>query len=196
MATSILDRRSFGSRAPTVALRLAGSDEGHMVRRLAALDDQPALEGPVLLALVDGEAVAALSLHDRRVVANPFLFTRDLVQLLRLRAEHIAGPDPRRGRHGCCAAPPDPAIRRYPGRGSSCNPPSPPSACTPCRRGTLFDLALDGRGLCRLIAFVSRRQPRRDQVDLHAEADVRDRLALLLRNALNLDSVGNADLRV
>ena len=100
MATSILDRRSFGSPAPTVALRLAGSDEAHMVRRLAALDDAPPLEGPVLLAFVDGEPVAALSLLDQRVVANPFLFTRDLVDLLRLRAEHISGPGPgpRRGR--------------------------------------------------------------------------------------------------
>jgi hypothetical protein len=40
-----------------------------------------------------------MSLDDRRVIANPFLETRGLVQLLRLRAEHIAGPDPRRGRH-------------------------------------------------------------------------------------------------
>ncbi len=94
MAISMLGRRSSGSPAPTVALRLAGSDEAHMVRRLAALDDAPTLEGPVLLALVDGEPVAALSLVDRRVVANPFLFTRDLVDLLRLRAEHISGPGP------------------------------------------------------------------------------------------------------
>ena len=99
MATSILGRRSSGSPAPTVALRLAGSDEALVVRRLAALDDAPALQGPVLLALVDGEAVAALSLLDRRVVANPFLFTRELVDLLRLRADHISGPgpEPRRG---------------------------------------------------------------------------------------------------
>lgn len=92
MATSILRGRSFGPPARTVALRLAGSDEAHMVRRLAALDDAPALKGPVLLALVDGEPVAALSLVDRRVVANPFLLTRDVVDLLRLRAEHISGP--------------------------------------------------------------------------------------------------------
>jgi hypothetical protein len=84
--------------APTVALRMAERDEAAVVRRLAALDDAPALEGPVLLAISDGEAVAALSMLDRRVVANPFLCTRDLVQLLRMRAEHIAGrgPGPRR----------------------------------------------------------------------------------------------------
>ena len=98
MATSMLGKWSLDSVTPAVALRIAERDEAAAVRRLAALDDAPALEGPVLLALMDGEAVAAISLIDRRVVANPFLGTRDLVQLLRLRAEHIAGPDPRRSR--------------------------------------------------------------------------------------------------
>jgi hypothetical protein len=98
MADSMLGRWSSDSVAPTVALRMAEGDEAPVVRRLAALDDAPAPQGPVLLALLDGEAVAALSMLDRRVVANPFLSTRDVVDLLRLRAEHIAGPGPRRGR--------------------------------------------------------------------------------------------------
>ena len=99
MAATPLHRWSPGSESHTVALRVAESDEAAAVRRLAALDDQPALEGPVLMALLDGEVEAAISLRDRRVIANPFLVTRDLVQLLRVRAEHIAGPGPRRGRH-------------------------------------------------------------------------------------------------
>jgi len=94
VTTSMIGKWSSDSVAPTVALRMAEHDEAPAVRRLAALDDAPALEGPVLLAITDGEAVAAISLLDRRVVANPFLSTRDLVQLLRLRAEHIAGPRP------------------------------------------------------------------------------------------------------
>ncbi len=100
MTTSMIGRWSSDSVAPTVALRMAERDEAAMVRRLAALDDAPALEGPVLIALSDGEAVAAISMLDRRVVANPFMPTRDLVQLLRVRADHIAGPGsgPRRGR--------------------------------------------------------------------------------------------------
>jgi hypothetical protein len=93
MATSLLCRRWFESAEPTVALRLAGTDEANMVRRLAALDDAPPLEGPVLLALVDGEPVAARSLADGRVVANPFVYTRELVELLRIRAENISGPE-------------------------------------------------------------------------------------------------------
>jgi ribosomal protein L10 len=80
-------------------LRTAQSDEAHVVRRLAALDDAPALEGPVLLAVMDGEPVAAISLVDRRVVANPFVPTGDVVELLRVRADHIHGPDPSSRRH-------------------------------------------------------------------------------------------------
>lgn len=81
-----------------VALRLAGPDEAQVVRRLASLDDAPALTGQVLLALVDGQAVAALSLSDGRVVANPFLPTEAAVGLLRLRAQHLSVKRPRRRR--------------------------------------------------------------------------------------------------
>jgi len=82
--------------ALTVALRLAGADESPIVRDLAALDGAPNLEGPVLLALTDGEAIAALSIRDARVVANPFVHTDAAVALLRLRAEHLSGKRPRR----------------------------------------------------------------------------------------------------
>ncbi len=61
------------------------------VRRLAELDDSRPLEGGVLVAVVDGEAVAALSLQDGRVVANPFRFTTGPISLLRLRAQQLAG---------------------------------------------------------------------------------------------------------
>jgi hypothetical protein len=74
----------------TVALRVAQADESAVVRRLADLDDSPPLDGQVLLALVDGEAVAAVSLRDGRVVANPFLPTADTVRLLNLRASQLA----------------------------------------------------------------------------------------------------------
>lgn len=95
--------RAVGARSsegllPAVALRLAHDDDDHLVRRLAALDDAPTPEGPVLLALVNGDAVAAMSLLDGRVVANPFVPTTDAVALLRLRADHLAGPEPRRSR--------------------------------------------------------------------------------------------------
>jgi hypothetical protein len=87
---------SAPANAPVVALRLAGADEGHVVQELAALDDAPALEGQVLLALIDGDPVAALSLRDGRVVADPFVHTDAATALLRLRAEHVSGRRPRR----------------------------------------------------------------------------------------------------
>ncbi len=80
------------TRVPaTIELRLARPDEAQVARRLAALDDARQLEGQILLALSDGVAVAAVSLLDRRVVADPFVCTGDAVALLRLRTELITG---------------------------------------------------------------------------------------------------------
>jgi hypothetical protein len=73
----------------TLALRIADRDEAGVVRRLSDLDSAEPLEEPVLLALVDGEAVAAVSLSDERVVANPFLSTTDAVALLGLRISQL-----------------------------------------------------------------------------------------------------------
>jgi hypothetical protein len=84
------------ARMVTIALRLAADDETRVVRRLAQLDDAPELQGPVLLALIDDEAVAAVSLRDRRVVANPFVPTQDEVALLRLQASQLFGKAKRR----------------------------------------------------------------------------------------------------
>jgi hypothetical protein len=82
--------------AARVELRLAEADEVHVVRQLADLDDACPLEGPVLLALLDGDAVAGLALRDRRVVANPFVPADEAVALLRLRAEHLSSVPVRR----------------------------------------------------------------------------------------------------
>lgn len=84
----------------TVALRLARRDEHDIIRRIAALDDAKPLTGDALLALVDAEPVAALSLTDGRVVANPFVPTAQAVSLLRLRARQISDAAPRKRRPG------------------------------------------------------------------------------------------------
>jgi hypothetical protein len=47
---------------------------------------------------VDGHAVAALSLEDGRVVANPFVRTVEVVAVLRVRAEQLSVAPPRRHR--------------------------------------------------------------------------------------------------
>lgn len=80
----------------SVELRLAHTDEARVLHRLAELDDAPDLQGESLLALVDGEAIAALSLADRRVVANPFVRTENAVTLLRIQADHLFGRRERR----------------------------------------------------------------------------------------------------
>jgi hypothetical protein len=74
-----------------LALRIAGPDDASALLRLAALDDAPALDSPVLLALLDGAAIAAISLRDGRVVADPFRPTADIVRLLVLRARQLTG---------------------------------------------------------------------------------------------------------
>jgi hypothetical protein len=82
--------------APRVELRIADAGDAHVVARLAELDSARELEGPVLLALLDGDAVAGMSLRDGRVVANPFVPANQAVALLRLRAEHLSGAPARR----------------------------------------------------------------------------------------------------
>ncbi|MFL5864736.1 MAG: hypothetical protein ACJ780_28900 [Solirubrobacteraceae bacterium] len=91
------------TRAPqrsetTVELRPARADDEAVTRRLAALDDAPALNGPALLAIVDGDVVAALALDENRVIANPFVPTAHAVSLLRTRAEHLSNVSARRRR--------------------------------------------------------------------------------------------------
>jgi hypothetical protein len=90
--------RPLWRSGPAVELRPARADDDTIVRRLAALDEAPELEGPVLLAVVGGEAVAALALDDGRVVANPFAPTAQAVSLLRLRAAHVSSASARRRR--------------------------------------------------------------------------------------------------
>jgi hypothetical protein len=65
------------------------SDETH-IRRLAALDSQEAPEGPMMLAEVDGELVAAVPFDGGSQIADPFRPTADLVSLLKLRAAQVA----------------------------------------------------------------------------------------------------------
>ena len=81
-----------------IALRVAQPEDDNDVSRLAQLDDAPPLGGPVMLAVVDGEPVAALSLSDGRVVANPFVPTEKAVTLLRLHATQLSGERHRRWR--------------------------------------------------------------------------------------------------
>ncbi len=90
--------RPLWRSGPAVELRPARADDDGAVRELAALDDARPLEGPVLLAIVGGDAVAAIALDDKRVVANPFVPSAHAVSLLRMRADHLSHVAPRRRR--------------------------------------------------------------------------------------------------
>jgi len=85
-------------RAPSLELRATDDGDQRVLRRLAALDDAPELEAPVLLASIDGDPVAAMSLRDGRVVADPFAATLEPVALLHLRARQIMPARARRWR--------------------------------------------------------------------------------------------------
>ena len=79
------------SARPAPAVRFAQSDEFGTLRRLAQLDDAPELAGKILVATIDADVVAALSLDDGRVVANPFVLTSEAVKLLRRSATALTG---------------------------------------------------------------------------------------------------------
>jgi hypothetical protein len=68
-------------------LRPAVADDAPALRWLAERDEQPPLRGPVLLAEVDGRPLAALSLADGRVTADPFRPTARLIEFMRGCAE-------------------------------------------------------------------------------------------------------------
>ncbi len=72
-----------------LAIRPATVDDRAEVARLAALDSAAAPTGTLLLGVVDGLPLAALSVDTGAVVADPFFPTADLVALLRQRAERL-----------------------------------------------------------------------------------------------------------
>ena len=84
----------------SIAIRAATeSSDDDVVRLLAALDSSGKPESPVVIAIVDGRPVAAASLVDGSVVADPFVPTADVVELLQARVAATAqATRPRRRR--------------------------------------------------------------------------------------------------
>jgi hypothetical protein len=72
-----------------VTLRPATDEDDEELARLAALYDRPLPSGPLLLAEVDGELQAALTLTGAQELMEPYLPTAALVELLALRAKHL-----------------------------------------------------------------------------------------------------------
>jgi hypothetical protein len=81
-----------------VVIRRAGEADQASLAKLAALDSARPLRGEILVAFVDGEPWAALSLDDGKIVADPFRRSASAVELLRVRARHLgAAPGASRG---------------------------------------------------------------------------------------------------
>jgi hypothetical protein len=81
-----------------LTIRRATATDEFAVRRLSALDSAFPPTGDVLLAEMDGELWAALSVDTGHAVADPFRRSGELVELLRLRAERPGAEEPARGR--------------------------------------------------------------------------------------------------
>jgi hypothetical protein len=81
-----------------LTIRRATAADEFSVRRLAVLDSAFPPTGDVLLAEMGDELWAALSLDTGASIADPFRPSRDLVDMLRLRADGLAGKA--RGRRG------------------------------------------------------------------------------------------------
>jgi hypothetical protein len=77
---------------PALSLRWARPTDDAPLRRLAEVDSTRPLQQPVLLAECDGVALAAMSVADGRVAADPFEPTAEAVALLRLRAAQLGTP--------------------------------------------------------------------------------------------------------
>ena len=78
-----------------VTLRFATFDDAPDLLRLAQLDSAAPLSDPILAGEVSGRMVAALSLRDGRAIADPFVCSAAVVELLWARARQLEGSDHR-----------------------------------------------------------------------------------------------------
>ena len=82
-------RTGAAADLPLVIRHAAAGDE-HDIARLAALEDRPELPaGERLIGELGGAIVAALDVRSGRAVADPFVPTRAIVELLGLRAAQV-----------------------------------------------------------------------------------------------------------
>jgi ketosteroid isomerase-like protein len=77
-----------GAGDGNLAVRRGRHADNAVLATLAGLAGSRPLTGERVVAAVDGRIVAAVSLHDGRVIADPFADTAEAVEVLRL---HTAG---------------------------------------------------------------------------------------------------------
>lgn len=75
----------------TIVLQQATDDQDAALREISQLDSARTVARPALMAVVDGRLLAAASLRDGRIVADPFAETEQAVKLLRMRLAEIDG---------------------------------------------------------------------------------------------------------
>ena len=80
-----------------LTIRMERAEDERNVIRLAQLDSAWPPAGPRLLAVAAGRPLAALSLESGRVIADPFVPSGPVVELLRARAAQLGFTPPRRG---------------------------------------------------------------------------------------------------
>ena len=84
-------RRRAVADAPVLIRPASAADEAALAR-LAALDERPELPaGERLIGELGGRVVAALDVRSGRTVADPFVPTSTIVELLGLRAAQVRG---------------------------------------------------------------------------------------------------------
>ena len=79
-------------------LRLCKASDDPALERLAALSEAAIPFGRLVVALCDGELVAAVPLAGGSPLRDPFVRTAHIVPLLKLRAEQLRQPEPRHAR--------------------------------------------------------------------------------------------------
>jgi hypothetical protein len=88
------------SALDAVTIRRAGADDEEALRRLADLDSTRVPDGPVLMAEIGGQPVAAISVLSGESFADPFVPTQELRRLLELRASQLHLPSNEEARRG------------------------------------------------------------------------------------------------
>jgi hypothetical protein len=79
--------------ATDLTIRYAFPDDAAAIAALAAVDSQSVPEGVLLVAEVDGEMWAAVSLTAKGAIADPFRPAADVVALLQARARQLRKAD-------------------------------------------------------------------------------------------------------
>jgi hypothetical protein len=99
-AAAHLERPAAAPRAETseIELRLCRADDDPALERLGVLAERPVPSGRLVVALVNGDLVAALPLVGGAAISDPFVRTAHLKPLLELRASQLRQRPPRLGR--------------------------------------------------------------------------------------------------